>query len=443
MLYVVGVTRDLAGFVLDTSYNSLPAEVVKEAKRDVINVLGVAIYASKDPSLSLLLGLFADEGGRERAAIWGTTTRTTLQNAALANGYLAHLEDYDDTHFPTVLHPSAPTVPAAYAVAEDAHASGRDFLAAVALGIEASCRLAYAVHPWHYDLGWHITGTFGVFGSAVASAKLLGLDIDQTVASLGIAGTQAAGVREVFGSMSKPLHAGRAAQAGLVAALLAKRGFTSTAMILEGRRGVPAVMAGTYDLNRVMDGAGQRWEIFNNGLKPYSCGVVSHPLIDACINFRKTEAIDPAAVDVIEAEVNPLVPELMGIIDPKVGLEGKFSARYCGAAGLVEGAAYPTQFTDAKVKDETLLALHRKVRFAPNAAIREDEAKVSLILKDGRRFEQYIEHATGSPENPMPDAQLNEKFLTLAAHAMPESSAKELLDRLWRLEELDDLSKLL
>jgi 2-methylcitrate dehydratase PrpD len=439
----MGVTRDLAGFVLDTNFESLPADVIKEAKRDVINVIGVALYASKDPSLNILLDFFASEGGKERAAIWGTPVRTTLQNAALANGYLAHLEDYDDTHFPTVLHPSSPTVPAAFAIAEDGHLSGRDFLTSVALGIETSCRLAYAVHPWHYDLGWHITGTFGVFGSAVASAKLLGLDVDQTVASLGIAGTQAAGVREVFGSMSKPLHAGRAAQAGLVAGLLAARGFTSTATILEGRRGLPAVTAGTYDLDRVMDGIGKRWEIFNNGLKPYSCGVVSHPLIDACINFRKTEQIDPAAVESIEAEVNPLVPELMGIIDPQVGLQGKFSARYCGAAGLVEGAAYPTQFTDAKVKDETMLTLHRKVSFKPNEAIREDETRVRLTLKDGRRFEQYIEHATGSPENPMPDAQLNEKFMTLASHTMPEGAATELLDRLWRLDEMGDMSKLL
>jgi 2-methylcitrate dehydratase PrpD len=439
----MGVTRDLAEFVLDTNFEGLPQDVVREAKRDVINVLGVALYASKDPSLDILLDFFASEGGKERACIWGTSVKTTLQNAALANGYLAHLEDYDDTHFPTVLHPSSPTVPAAFAIAEEAHCGGRDFLTAVALGIESSCRLANAVHPWHYDLGWHITGTFGVFGSAIASAKLLGLDADKTVAALGIAGTQAAGVREVFGSMSKPLHAGRAAQAGLVAGLLAGRGFTSTTTILEGRRGVPAVLSGTYDLDRVMDGAGKRWEIFNNGLKPYSCGVVSHPLIDACINFRRTEQIDPAQVEAIDADVNPLVPELMGIIDPQVGLQGKFSARYCAAAGLVEGAAYPTQFTDARVKDPALVSLHRKVNFHASETIREDEVRVRLRLKDGRRFEQHIEHATGSPENPMPDDQLNEKFLTLARHAMAETDARDLLDRLWRLDELDDVAKLL
>ena len=439
----MGVTRDLAGFVIGTSYEGLPPDVIKEAKRDVINVVGVSLYASKDPSLDILADMFRAEGGNPRASIWGTSHRTTLQNAAMANGYLAHLEDFDDTHFPTVLHPSAPAVPAAYAIAQARRSNGRDFLAAVALGIEASCRLAYATHPWHYDEGWHITGTFGVFGSAVAASRLLGLDVDKTVAALGIAGTQASGVREVFGSMTKPFHAGRAAQAGVTAGLLAQNGFTSTAQIVEGRRGVMAILSGTYELDRVMDGAGTRWEIFNNGLKPYSCGVVSHPLIDACIRFGKREKIDPEDVVAIEAEVNPLVPELMGIIDPKVGLEGKFSARYCGACGLVDGAATPIQFTDASVLNPTLRALHHKVQFRPNESIREDEARVRLVLKDGRKLDEYVEHATGSPENPMPDEQLNHKFLTLASHSLAESDARDLLERLWRLDELDDVSSVL
>jgi len=276
-----------------------------------------------------------------------------------------------------------------------------------------------------------------------SAARLLGLDVDKTVAALGIAGTQASGVREVFGSMTKPFHAGRAAQAGVTAGLLAQSGFTSTTQIIEGRRGVMAIMSGTYELDRILDGIGDRWEIFNNGLKPYSCGVVSHPLIDACIRFGKREKINPDDVVAIEAEVNPLVPELMGIIDPKVGLEGKFSARYCGACGLVEGAATPIQFTDTKVLDATLRALHHKVQFTPNESIREDEARVRLVLKDGRKLEEYIEHATGSPENPMPDEQLNEKFLTLASHAISESDARALLDRLWTLDELDDVSTVL
>src|SRR6266542_6829807 len=216
----MGVTQDLARYVVETTAADLPGAVVKEAKRDIINLLGTAIYSAKDPSLKIVLAVFGAEGGNGRARVWGTAERTTLQNAAFANGYLAHLEDYDDTHFPTVIHPSAPTVPAAFAAAEERGTSGRDLVAAIALGIETACRVSLAVHPWHYDEGWHITGTMGVFGAAVAAGKLLGLDEARLVACLGVAGTQAAGVREVFGTMTKAFHPGRAAQAGLFAALL-------------------------------------------------------------------------------------------------------------------------------------------------------------------------------------------------------------------------------
>jgi 2-methylcitrate dehydratase PrpD len=265
---MAGVTEEVARFVIATGYAELPPAVRHEAKRAVINLLGTSVYSARDLSLSILLDVCAHEGGHERARVWGTNRRCSLASAALANGYLGHLEDYDDTHFPTVLHPSAPTVPAAFAIAEDGHKSGSDLIAAVALGIELSCRISLAVHPWHYDEGWHITGTMGVFGAGIAAARLLGLDEERFVHCLGVTGTQAAGVREVFGSMTKAFHAGRAAQSGVQAALLAQRGFTSTQRILEGRRGVAAVMSSESDLSRITDGLGERWEIFNNGLKP-------------------------------------------------------------------------------------------------------------------------------------------------------------------------------
>ena len=349
----MGTTREIAEFVTKTTYESLPADVVHEAKRDIINVMGVALYAASDPSLSILLDMFDAEGGKERATIWGAGRKTTLANAALANGYTAHLEDYDDTHFPTVVHPTAPTLPAAFAIGEEAGKSGRDLLTAVALGIEVCCRICNAVYPWHYDLGWHITGTMGVFGGATAAGHIAGLDTDQLVTALGIAGTQAAGVREAFGTMTKPMHPGRAAQAGVVATLLARGGFTAATTILEGRRGVAEVMSSGRDLSRATAGLGQDWEIFQNGLKPYSCGVVSHPAIDAAIAINARPGFDPDAVESIDAYVHPLVPELMGRMEPQVGLEGKFSCAHCISVGLVDGAAYPAQFADAKVKDRS------------------------------------------------------------------------------------------
>jgi 2-methylcitrate dehydratase PrpD len=437
----MGTTADLAHFVTTTGFGDLPEAVVHEAKRDVINLLSTALYSAHDPSLQILLDLYAAEGGKERARIWGAGVGTTLQNAALANGYLGHLEDYDDTHFPTVLHPSAPTIPAAFALAEAEGASGRDFLAAVALGIEACCRIALAVHPWHYDEGWHITGTMGVFGGAVAAGKLAGLDQAKLTAALGVAGTQAAGVRENFGTMAKPLHAGRAAQSGLLAALLAKRGFTATDRILEGRRGVMAVMSAESDLTRVTHGLGSRWEIFKNGLKHYACGVVNHPLIDACVGFR-AEGVDVAAIEAIEADVHPLVLELVNLPEPKVGLEGKFSVYHCVAIGLVDGAAYPAQFTDAKVNDPGLTALRRKVTLSRNDGFGEDEAVVRLRLNDGRVLEKHVAHATGAPENPLSDEALGAKFRELATPTLGAARAEALLAQLWRLDSLDRVSDL-
>jgi 2-methylcitrate dehydratase PrpD len=206
----MSTTRELAEFAISTRFEDLPERVIHEAKRDVINLMGVALYSSVDPSLKILTDMFEAEGANPRARIWGTGKKTSLSNAALANAYTAHLEDYDDTHFPTVIHPSAPTVPAAWALSEANARSGKEMLAAVALGIEICCRLGVSMHPWHYDEGWHITGTMGVFGGAVAAGKMNGLSVDQMVAALGIAGSQAAGLRENFGTMTKPMHAGRA-----------------------------------------------------------------------------------------------------------------------------------------------------------------------------------------------------------------------------------------
>jgi 2-methylcitrate dehydratase PrpD len=438
----LSVTRDLAEFAVGTNFQDLPDDVVREAERDIINVLGVALYSARDPSLKHLLGLFAEEGGNPRATVWGAGMRTALANAALANGYTAHLEDFDDTHFPTVMHPTAPSLPPAFAIAEHAERSGRDLIAAVALAIEVCCRVCLSVHPWHYDEGWHITGTMGVFGGAIAAGKALALDSDGMQTALGVAGTQAAGVREAFGTMTKAMHAGRAAQAGVVSALLAQRGFTAAPLILEGRRGVAEVMSSDRDLSRAIDGLGERWEIFNNGLKPYSCGVVSHPAIDAAICLRDRPGFDAGAIETIEARVHPLVPELMGRNAPQVGLEGKFSVQHCIAAGLIDGAAYPAQFSDARVTDPELAAIRHKVQLHVEEDMPEDGCVLRLTLNDGNVLEERVQHATGSPQNPLSDERLDDKFLTLASSTLGQDKALALLHRLRHLDEIPSVAGL-
>lgn len=437
----MGTTGDLARYVVDSTPESIPDALIHEGKRCLINFLAVAIYASRDPSLDILLDVFDAEGGSPLASVVGTGVRTTLQNAALANGYLGHLEDYDDTHFPTVIHPSSPVLPAALAVGEHLHAGGRDVLAASVLGMEACCRIGMAVHPYHYDEGWHITGTTGVFGSIIAAAKLSGLDLDQTTHGLGIAGTQAAGVREVFGSMTKPFHPGRSAQSGVLASLLAQRGFTSTTEILEGRRGFAAVMSEDSHLERVNDGLGESWELMMNGLKPYACGVVNHPLIDAMVALKNEVGVNPEEVQSVSARVHPLVLELVDRPNPRVGLEGKFSYQHSMAVGLVDGAAFPAQYSDARIADPVIAGLRDKIQATIDESMAEDAAQVTIALRNGQEHTQRIEHATGAPENPMTDDQLNEKFTALVGDVFPSDQVEGMLSALWNLDQASDVAE--
>ena len=438
----MSATGTLARFIVETSPERVSDAVLHEGKRCLINFLAVSLYAAKDPSLNILLGVFREEGGKRNASVVGAGTRTTLQNAALANGYLGHLEDYDDTHFPTIIHPSSPTLPAALAVAEHTGVTGRDALVAAVLGMEVCCRIGMAVHPWHYDEGWHITGTCGVFGAVAAAGRLMALDTSQMVHALGVAGTQASGVREVFGSMTKPFHPGRAAQSGVLAALLAQRGFTSTTAILEGRRGFAAVYSGQSDLSRATDELGERWELHRNGLKPYACGVVNHPLIDAMVRFRDKEGITPEAVESVSAQVHPLVLELVNRPHPAAGLEGKFSFQHSMAVGLVDGAAFPAQYTDDRVTDEAVAALRDRISATVDPSQEEGSAIVSIVLKDGRSLTEKVEHATGTPENPMTDEQLDSKFRSLAGEVMSMPRVERALVKLWELDKADDVQEL-
>ena len=443
----MGPTEVLARFAAETNSQSLPDWTLHEAKRCLINYIAVSLYASFSEPADILGEWFEEEGGNARATIIGRGSKTNLRNAALLNGYLAHLEDYDDTHFPTVIHPSAVVWPAVFAIAESQQSTGLNALGAFVIGVEACCRVSLSVHPWHYDQGWHITSTAGVFGSVTAVGHLLGLSLNQMIYALGIAGTQALGVRESFGSMAKAYHPGRAAMAGLESAVLASKGFTGAEAILEGRRGFWAVMSSNgHEATHISDGLGIRWELKNNGLKPYSCGVVIHPLQDAVISLRNEYNLSHEEVASIKAQTHPLVLELVNRPNAKTGLEGKFSFQHSVAAALVDGAGYPAQYTDERVMDPRILMLRDKVSAISDTSLREDETLLDIELIDGRVLKKHIVHATGSPENPMTDAALEEKFNTLTAEILPKAQAKQLLDTAWNLDKatnLDEIAKLM
>lgn len=435
-------TRTVAAFVAEAG--APPEWVMEEAKRTLVNVLAISISASVHPSSARLLVWARAEGGAPTTSVIGSDLKTSPSLAALVNGFLAHLQDYDDTHYPTVLHPSAPVWPAALAAAEETRASGRDALVAFALGCEVACRIAMSVHPWHYDAGWHITGTVGVLGAAAAAGRLHGLDAEQLSHALGFAGTQAGGVREVFGSDGKALHAGRAASNGVQSAEFARAGMTANPEILAGRRGFWAVLSPDgHNEEELVGGLGERWELRRNGLKPYANGVVSHPIQDGVIALRNEHGLTAEQVERIDLRVSRLVPELMNRAAPSTGLEAKFSFQHCAAAALVDGAGHDAQFDLDRVLDPAIAALRAKVTHEVDPALPEHEAYISIALTDGRTVSTHVEHASGSPENPLTNDQLSEKFHALVEPVLGAARARQVFEAAWSLDEAGGVTDLL
>ena len=435
------VTLRLARFVSDLHAASISAAALHQGKRCIINMLAVALHATQDPASRMVLNVFKEEGAAKRATVIGTTVRTSMQNAAFANGLLAHLDDYDDTFFPTVLHPSAPTIPVALALAEQGHRSGRDFLVASMVGIEAACRVALSIQNMRHGAVWHMTGTAGVFGAAAAAGRLLGMDADRMACTFGLAGTQASGLRETFGTMTKAFHPARAAQSGLLAALLVQEGFTSASTMLEGRHGFAAAFApNDTDFSAITEGLGECWQLMDNAPKPYASAILSHPLIDAMLALRREPGVAPDRIVAIRARVNPLTIKLESRPAPATGLEARLSFQHAMTVALIDGACLPVQFTDERVHDPIVRGLRDKIDAQGDAAIAQDQCEVALTLDDGSTYTQFIEHATGSPARPVTDAQLETKFFALAGSVLPQSRAQRLLDALWALEQAEDVA---
>ncbi|MBH97354.1 MAG: 2-methylcitrate dehydratase [Rhodospirillaceae bacterium] len=437
------VTQKIARFVTNAQHVDLPEWSIHEAKRTLLNMLAISLSASEAKGAKILIDWAINEKANEQASIIGTNLKTSASNAALVNGFLCHLQDYDDTHFPTILHPTAPIWPAVLATAENNGSNGHDTLAAFVVGAEIACRIAMSVHPWHYDQGWHITGTAGVFGAAAGAGKLIGLTEQQLTNAFGASGTLAAGVREVFGTHGKPLHAGHAAENGLRAATWALAGFTGGNDIVGGRRGFWAVASRDgHSKDALISQLGEHWEFKMNGLKPFANGIVSHPIQQAVIELRNEFNLKPEDIESIKAITHPLVLELMNRANPIVGLEGKFSFQHCAAAALVDGAGHDAQFTDKKVNDPTISNVRSKVSATIGKDVSEDEVHLQINLADGRKLKKHIKHAVGSPTNPMTDEELMNKYRALSGEILPKSQAENLATAVWDLDNASNVFEL-
>jgi 2-methylcitrate dehydratase PrpD len=441
------VSAALATFAAGVRVDNLPVDVVHQAVRCLIDWLGCTVAGSATPeSRRVRAGIDAlDPNGSGAALIVGTPQRASAGYAALANGIAAHVLDFDDTFNPdrTTIHGSAPLWPAIAAAGALAPSSGRAAVEAFVAGFEVQTRVAIAAGPGHYDIGWHVTGTVGHIGAAVATARLLGLSPEQTLAALGTGATQSAGMKVVYGSMGKSLHAGKAAMDGLLSGFLARDGFTSSTAPVEGHRGFLHLFSPDAAPQRAVEQLGETWYLPRDGFKPYACGSLTHPSAQALLELRSEHNLTAADVASVDAYVHDYVKTTTGLPEPRTGLEGKFSIYHVLAVALADGAAFLDQFTDQRVADPELAEVRERVLVHTDPGQHKDSARVVLTLRDGRTLEHNVGHNLGTPDNPMTDQQLEDKFLALASPVLGPAGAERVAETCWNMLDLGDVQTLL
>jgi len=432
-------TRELARFVVAARAEDLPDIVRHEAKRSLLNFFATALSGCGDPAIVQALRVLDPLSGPRQATVIGHRERLDALNAGFLNAASANVEDFDDTHIPTIIHPTAPVAGALLAWAErrppgTQPVTGAALLHALALGIDIECRVGNAVSPSHYRRGWHITSTCGVFGAAAAIGKLLGLDETGMVWALGNASVQAGGLVESLGSMSKSISVGNAARNGIAAALFAEQGVAAAERSIEGERGFASVTADPPDLGALTRDLGTVWEIRHNTYKPYPCGVVLFPVIDACVALRERYRLAPEQIARIAVKGHPLLRERADRPGVTTGREAKVSLQHSVAVAFIDGAVGVRHYTDRCVAEPAVLALRAKVAMAEDPAIGVEAAEVTVHTADGRSLTERVTQARGGLERPLSDTELEAKLRTLAADATPWCDAARLIDAVWTLD---------
>ncbi len=435
----LGATAALSRRLTALAWSDLTPEAVTVAKQCLLDWLGVSIAARDEPLVRILLEEFADSG---ESTIIGSARRARLHDAVLINGALSHALDFDDVITAMNGHPTVPVAPVAIGLAEALGSTGREALLAFIAGVETECRVGRLLGPSHYAKGWHATATFGTFGAMAAAAKLLELDDEQTRHAFGLAGTQAAGLKSVFGTMSKPLHAGKAAQNGLLAARLASRGFTSDMQILESDQGFAAVQSTTVNREAALAEPGQRFYVADALFKYHAACYLTHNAIEATARLRTASGLDPSQVEAVRVHVNAGHMGVCNIVEPRTGLECKFSLRMTTALALAgEDTFQEAVFSDATAVRADLVALRRRVSVMPDAD--GPGSTVEIEVKDGRVLAETVDVARPVRDLGAQQAQLERKFRHLAEPAVGPAAAGQIIEMCRNLEALPDLASLL
>ncbi|GII92792.1 MmgE/PrpD family protein [Sinosporangium siamense] len=405
--------EEVAQALLDAAARPLPEDAAAAARRTLYNVMAVALGAAGSPEVTRLATALATPSGVPAAP--GVPGHADAPGAALLTGFAAHLDDFDDTHLATVIHPGAAVLGAAWSAGwtADQAGEGSGLLTAFALGCEIQLRLGLAVTPDHYERGWHITGTCGVIGAAVTAGLLGGLGRDALAGALRLASLRTVGHREAFGTEVKPFHAGKAAANGLLAAQEAELGAETAAALPDLGHLLVAFAPGHRNPSVLLDGFGKQWEVVANTFKPYPCGIVAHPGIDAAILAHR-QGLRPAGIARVRYLCHPLVPELMGRLDPRTGLEARFSAVHGVAAGLTRGAGGLAEFADTAIADPELSGVRARIELCPDEAMPRDAAALEIEAVDGAVTRWPVAHARGSLLRPLTDDELIGKAEALA-----------------------------
>lgn len=435
------VTSRITDYILSARWSDLPDNVRRETLRSVFNIIGCTIGGAHHEVVDLADKTLGDYAGAPHATVIGRGRKADALHACLINCLGSSIYSYDDTHAEAVVHPSGPVVTAALAIAERRPTSGADFLLACMLGIEMTCRLskAISVAPAKGTVAWSQTGITAGIGAAVAAAKLLKLDATRLQYAIGIALSQAAGFRVMHATMVSSLMPAQGAQTGLRAAILAERGFTASPVALEGKYGFLEVFAEQPNVAALSDAFGERFEMLRNTYKPYPCGIVIHPIIDACLQLRREHAIDANAVDSVCIKASPGAMALCDRRNPQNELQAHVSLYHWTAAVFIRGTARIAELQNPTVRDPAIIAFQDKVTTVPDDSLGADASEVTISLKGGGNHTCRIDHCIGSASNPMTDEQLTRKFSDLSEPIIGKARTQEMLERSWSVERAADV----
>jgi 2-methylcitrate dehydratase PrpD len=441
----VTILEVLADRIVAVRYDDLPAEAIHWAKNAILDTVGVTLAGAAEPCAAIVAGVAAN-GGAGECLIFGGDRLVSALDAALINGTASHALDFDDVSNSLGGHPSAPIVPALFALGEQLNCSGREFITAYVAGFETETRIGRGVNLHHYEKGWHPTATLGVFGATAACCRLMGLDAERTAMALAIAASLSSGVKANFGTMTKPLHVGHTARNGLFAALLGRDGFTANPGALEHKQGFLNVFngAGNYDADKILRDWGDPWDIVNPGLgiKQHPCCGSTHPAIDAMLGLRREHDLAPETIERIESWTHPRRLAHTDRPDPKSGLDAKFSVQYCLARAVLQGQITLEDFEGDALNNPTARALMQRVHAAPypDGTGQPNGAEIRITLKDGSVITNRVGAALGrGPDNPLPPEALLAKFANCAARVLPAAAVAHLQDLLLHLDQVERL----